>query len=71
MPTLKLRARGLRNADDERRVVAALRARQGVFGAAACATAGSIEVDFEDDEVSFDVLIDTVKQAGYDAELAG
>jgi hypothetical protein len=71
MPTMKLRADGMRDAADEERITGALQAATGVYGAVACAADGCIEVDFEDDEISIDEVLLIVQRVGYAAEIAG
>jgi copper chaperone CopZ len=48
-----------------------LRTQPGVFGAVFSHSEGCVEVDFEDDEVDVDALLDRVRDAGYDARLSG
>ena len=71
MPTAKLCVNGMRNAADERRVEAALRAVAGVFGAQASREAACAEVDFEDDDADVQRLVAAVVEEGFDARLAG
>lgn len=70
MPTVKLSVRGL-TAGNEADLERALRAVEGVFGAVASRAAGCCEIDFEDDVVAIDELLDAARRAGFDATLAG
>jgi copper chaperone CopZ len=70
MPTVKLSVRGL-TAGNEADLERALRAIEGVFGAVASRAGGCCEIDFEDDVVAIDELLDAARRAGFDATLAG
>ncbi|MEW5927490.1 MAG: heavy-metal-associated domain-containing protein [Gemmatimonadota bacterium] len=70
MPTQKLWVRGLRR-EDEDRVAERLRALPGVFFAVLNCRAECAEVDFEDDRVSLEEIRATVRECGYEAEIAG
>jgi copper chaperone CopZ len=71
MPVAKIWIRGLKVAADEQRVEDALRAEPGILGAIANRTSGCGEVDYEDDEVLIQRIIDIVRETGFEAELAG
>lgn len=71
MPTVKLVIRGMRDARDEQRLQSAFAAVPGVFGAVASHRAGCVDVEFEDDELAYDRLIEIARNAGFDASLAG
>lgn len=71
MPTALLRVSGLRGAEDEARLERALQAEPGVFGAVANHQDGCAEIDFEDDEVTVEQLIEVAESAGFGATLAG
>ena len=70
MPTIKLSVRGL-DADTEERLERTLMAVDGVFGVVASHEDGCCEVDFEDDVVGIDELLDTAHRAGFQVSLAG
>lgn len=70
MATLLLRIEGLEPADRSA-VERALRAMPGVYGAVVSAAEGCAEVDFEDDEVSVDRLVERLRRDGFDARMAG
>lgn len=70
MPTLKLEIRGLQPSDEER-VEALLKAQTGVYGAVADHDEACVEVDFEDDEESIEHLVGVLREAGFEARLAG
>lgn len=70
MPTVKLFVRGL-EADAEERLQRTLMAVDGVFGVVASHEDACCEVDFEDDVVGIDELIDTARRAGFAVSLAG
>jgi copper chaperone CopZ len=71
MPVAKIWIRGLKAAADEKRVEEALEAEPGILGAIANRSSGCGEVDYEDDEVLIQRIIDIVREAGFEAELAG
>jgi hypothetical protein len=71
MPSLKLNVPRLTDVGDVERIVAALRARPGVFGVVGCARSSCVEIDFEDDEVAPDQLIEVIRETGFEAVLAG
>ncbi|NIP83878.1 MAG: hypothetical protein GWM90_33480 [Gemmatimonadetes bacterium] len=70
MATLLLRFDELEPADVPR-VEALLLEMPGVFGAVASAAEDCAEVDFEDDEVDIDRLIERVQDAGFQAHISG
>lgn len=71
MPCLKLFVPGLQNELHERQLKAALAAEPGVYGVVASYAANCVELDFEDDEVTIDRLIEVAQAAGFEARLAG
>jgi hypothetical protein len=71
MPTLKLRIRGMREAEDARRLVAAITGRPGIFAAVADHHSGCAEIDFEDDLVGYADVIAQIEAAGFEATIAG
>jgi copper chaperone CopZ len=71
MPTAKLKVGGMRTADDERNLAAAVRALAGVYGVVASCRDHCMEIDFEDDEVGVDDLLAAASAAGYPATLVG
>lgn len=71
MPTALLCVRGMRDQRDEHRVEQALVAEAGVFGAVANHEESCAEIDYEDDEVTIDRLLEIVRSAGFDGELHG
>jgi len=71
MPSLKLRVPDLCERSDEAKLVRAVCGRPGVYGAVACASSHCIEVDFEDDEVTVQHLIEVLREVGFEAILAG
>lgn len=71
MPTVLLCVSGMRDAADEQRVQQALEAELGVFGAVASRRSECVDVDYEDDEVRVDRLLEIVESAGFRAVLGG
>lgn len=71
MPTVLLCVSGMRDAADEQRVQQALEAELGVFGAVASCRNECVDVDYEDDEVRLDRLLEIVESAGFRAALGG
>lgn len=71
MATLKLCIDGMAGHGDEARVQEALRGEPGVLGAVASWEDACAEIEYEDDEVSLDRLVDVVRQLGFPAELGG
>ena len=69
MPTLRLYVRNLTNRADEGRVEQAIRSLRGVYAAIASSEGHCVEIDFEDDDVSINELIDAIATAGFDARL--
>jgi copper chaperone len=53
------------------RVESAIKAVAGVYGVYVDLADGSAEVDFDDGKTNWDALVEAVKSAGYQAELAG
>lgn len=70
MATMLLRVDGLR-AGDAGRLEALLLSTPGVFGAVVSPTEGCAEIDFEDDEVDYDRIIQRVESSGFSARLTG
>lgn len=70
MATMMVHVGGLRTGDAEK-LEAALRELPGVFGVVVSTSEGCAEVDIEDDEVSYDQVVERVRQAGFEARLAG
>lgn len=70
MATMLLRVEGL-GADDAAKLEALLLSTRGVFGAVVSAAEGCAEIDFEDDEVDYDRIIQRVESSGFTARLAG
>jgi len=70
MPTVRLHVRGLEAADEEplERIMTDL---PGVFGAVANHEDRTLEIDFEDDVVSLDELIQAAGSSGFTAYFAG
>lgn len=71
MATLKLYVAGMRSRADEARIEEALRAERGVYGAVANREDGSAEVDFDDDELDLDRILEIVRSLGYEPTLGG
>jgi len=71
MPTIKLCVTGMHTTADEERVETALACTRGVFGVVASREEQSVEVDFEDDELTVDSVIETLQAQGFPARLAG
>lgn len=70
MATMLLRVEGL-GAGDAEKLEALLLSTPGVFGAVVSPTEGCAEIDFEDDEVDYDRIIQRVESSGYTARLSG
>ncbi len=70
MPTLLLHVDGLGPGDEER-IEHEIRAMTGVFGVVASRAAGRVDVDFEDDEVGIDRILERIKELGFEARVAG
>jgi len=71
MPSMKLNVPALRDRADEAKLVRLVCGQPGVYGAVACSKAQCMEVDFEDDEVTPDQLIEMLQAAGFESRLAG
>lgn len=71
MPTVLLCVTGMRDDADEGKISRALEAETGVFAAVASRDNACVEVDYEDDEVPIDRLIQIVRDAGFSAALGG
>lgn len=71
MATLKLCIEGMRGTADEHRIEEALRQERGVLGAVANCREACAEVEFEDDEVRVERLVDLVAALGYPTQLGG
>jgi copper chaperone CopZ len=71
MPTLKLCVGGMRSRADEARIEERLRAESGIYGAVANHEEGAAEVDFDDDEVDLERILELVRALGYEAALGG
>jgi copper chaperone CopZ len=71
MATMKLRAPGLTGEADAQRAEAALHGLAGVYGAVVSPMEHCIEIDFEDDEVTADQILEALRHAGVEARLAG
>lgn len=71
MPTIKITVQGLRDARDEARLRDALAAEAGVLYAVADHRDGCAEIEYEDDELSLDRVLEIVRAAGYQPRLAG
>jgi hypothetical protein len=52
-------------------VEAALCAESGIFGAIANRSSGCGEVDYEDDEVTIERIMEIVREVGFETDLAG
>ena len=70
MATLLLRFRDL-GPEDVTAVEVALRALPGVYGAVVSASEGCAEVDFEDDEIGVDAVVDRLRGEGYAVTVSG
>jgi copper chaperone CopZ len=70
MATLLLRIDGLDDGD-RARIEALLRPIPGVFGVVVSPAEGRANVDFEDDEADLDVILELLRDSGYDARVAG
>ncbi len=71
MPCLRLHVPTLRAGDAARALERTLCAARGVYGAFAHDAERFVEIDFEDDEVTATELIGLIREAGYEARLAG
>ncbi len=70
MPTQKLWVKGLRR-EDEAPLERRLRELDGVFFAVLNHEDECAEVDFEDDRVSLEEIRAAIREAGYEARIAG
>jgi copper chaperone CopZ len=70
MATLLLRIEPITR-QDEARIESLLRELPGVFGVVASAAGACAEVDFEDDEVDLDLILDRLGAAGFQAHVVG
>jgi len=71
MATLKLCIDGMAGHDDETRIELALRDEPGVLGVVANHEAACAEIEYEDDEVSLDRILEVVQELGYPTEVGG
>jgi copper chaperone CopZ len=71
MATMKLRIDRMTCDHCVAKVEQALRRTRGVYSAIVDLHDGAAEVDFDDDSVTLDVLLDAVVRAGYPAKLVG
>lgn len=71
MPTILLKVKGLRTAEDERRLETALKNARGVYGAVVNREEECAEIDADDDVVTVEELIDLAGTAGFPAVLGG
>lgn len=71
MATLKLCIDGMAGHGDEARVQEALREQPGVLCAIANWEDACAEIEYEDDEVSLDRLVELVRRLGFPAEVGG
>lgn len=71
MANVKLRITGMTCGHCQAKVEKALKAVSGVYGAVVDLPDGEAEVDFDDDAVTTDTLLNAVARAGYGAKLAG
>jgi len=71
MATAKLRVQGMSCGHCQATVEQALTAIGGVYSAVVDLRDGEAEVDFNDDTVTTEQLVDAVVRAGYSARLAG
>lgn len=71
MATLKLCIEGMRAAEDEYRIEDALRRERGVLGVVANRQEACAEIEFEDDEVAVEHLVNLVQALGYPTVLGG
>ena len=71
MATAKLWVSGMTCGHCQMKVEQALKGVNGVYTAIVDLKDGEVEVDFNDDAVTSDRLIQAVEKAGYGAKLAG
>ena len=67
---MMLQIEGLEREEVEN-VEAVLRSLPGVFGVVVSPTEGCAEIDFEDDEVDYERIVERVREAGFEARLSG
>lgn len=70
MPTLLLKLTALRKGDGTR-LEEVLRAMPGVFAVVVSEAECCAEIDFEDDEVAVDRIVERARDAGFDARPSG
>lgn len=71
MAQLKLHIEGMNGPEDEERVCAALKGVRGIYAVCVDHAEPGAEIDFEDDEVAVDRVLDLIRGAGYVARLMG
>lgn len=71
VPTVLLFVDGMDGPDAEARVLEVLRSEPGVLGAVASHGDGCVEIEIDDDRITFQRLIELIETAGYRAELGG
>jgi len=71
MPCLKLWISGPPGVESEKRLAQALEAEPGVFGVVMCHDTRGVEIDFEDDEVTIQRLVEIAREHGFEARLGG
>ena len=71
MANVKLRVTGMTCGHCQAKVEKALKSLPGVYSAIVDLPDGQAEVDFEDDSVTTEQLVDAVLHAGYGAKVAG
>jgi hypothetical protein len=71
MPCLRLNVPTLMGGTQGPALEAILRAEHGVYAAFVHCGEKVVEIDFEDDEITIAHLLDVVRDAGYEARIAG
>ena len=71
MANVKLRVTGMTCGHCQAKVEKALKSVTGVYSAVIDLPDGEAEVDFDDDSVTTDQLVEAVAKAGYGAKIAG
>lgn len=71
MAQLKLHIDGLAGPEDEEAVCAALKGRHGIYAVCVDHAEPGAEIDFEDDEVTVDHILELIRGAGYEARPVG
>lgn len=71
MSSVKVCVSGLDSHDDESRLERALCAIRSVYGAAANRQDACVVVEFEDDELAPDEILEAIRREGFAAELVG